>query len=364
MKRNNIILVLHLPPPYGGGEIQGEIIYDYFKNKKDYKFIVIQKSKGNKKKQGKLTFTNCVLSIPVVFQIFFFTLIYRPKKIFLSIPKDYISFIRTSFIIITMKLLRVKVYGELPGTSFMFMDKVNKFKNTTGRYIFKKIDSMRLLGNSIVDYGISMGFKNINVFDNGLDVPGEYRISDEIIFNEKLNMIYVGSLEEFKGLFNIIEALNLCKLNGMNFRFHFLGEWVKSEEKLKAENLANKYNLNSEIKFHGLQINHNKWEIYSECALLVHPTNWDGQPISIIEAMGLGLGVISTNVGAIPDTVNDGYNGIILKENNPQCLYEAIEKLYYDRGYLKMISQNNIETYNKRFRGDIFLQNFKKWINE
>lgn len=351
-----------MPPPYGGGEIQGEVIYDYFKNKKDYKFIIIKKNKGNKKKQGKLTFTNFILSVLVVFRIFFHALIYRPEKIFLSIPKDFVSFIRTSFVIMAMKLLRVKVYGELPGTSFMFMDKVNKFQNTTGKCIFRKIDSMRLLGNSIVDYGITMGFRNINVFDNGLDVPDEHRIKDNVISREHLNMIYVGSLEEFKGLFNIIEALNLCKDRDINFKFNFVGEWVKSEEKQRADKLIEEYNLNSHIEFHGLKINDEKWKIYSECAVLVHPTNWDGQPVSIIEAMGLGLGVISTYVGAIPDTVKNNYNGILLEENTPEKLFLAIEKLYNDRDYLKTISENNIDTFNKRFASNVFLNNFKEWI--
>lgn len=355
---------MHVPPPYGGGEIRSLKVNNYFKNLESYRIVTISRKKANKKTQGRLTTTNFLYSIWYIVRIIFNIFIYLPGKIYIGIPKDFFSFLRTSVIIIVGKISGVKIYGELAGTSFRFMDDKNKMKYKYGKYIFKKIDSMRFLGNNILEYGKNMGFKKIVIFDNGIDIPEEFRIKDEIIFKEELKVLYVGSIEELKGIYNIIETIRKCKENNFKIKFSFIGEWVSDVVKEKAMKLIDKYGIENYIEFKGLKIGKEKWEVYSNNVLLIHPTFWDGQPISILEAMGLGLGVISTKVGAIPDTVIDGYNGILLKENNPQCLYEAIEKFYYDRNFLKTVSENNIETYNKRFKSEIFLQNFKKWIDE
>ena len=121
-------------------------------------------------------------------------------------------------------------------------------------------------------------------------------------------------------------------------------------------------NLNNVITFHGLVTTNKKWEIYKKCSILVHPTYWDGQPLVILEAMGCGLAVISTKVGAIPDTMINDYNGIILPENNPEELSKAIKTFNNDRQRIMEISKNNIKTYNEKFTIDSYILRMINWL--
>ena len=161
-----------------------------------------------------------------------------------------------------------------------------------------------------------------------------------------------------------MNSLILCKKNNLNFECNFMGEWIKDEEKNYYFDLIKQNELKDNIHFYGLITDEKKWTIYMNNAVLIHPTFWDGQPLSILEAMGIGMTIISTKVGAIPETVINGHNGIILDENKPELLYKAIEKFYFDRKYLEIISRNNIDIYCKRFTNKIFLNNLKNWLEE
>ena len=60
----------------------------------------------------------------------------------------------------------------------------------------------------------------------------------------------------------------------------------------------------------------------------------EGLPMAIIEALSLGLPIISTSVGGIPDLVKDNYNGILIKPNNIVALKDAI---------ISMVNKSSIE---------------------
>lgn len=82
--------------------------------------------------------------------------------------------------------------------------------------------------------------------------------------------------------------------------------------------------------------------------LLLLPSISEGLPMSIIEAQSLGIPVIATKVGGIPEIVKDGENGIIV-ERDPKSVSAAIERLYANIYEYNMMSKNAINIYSKSF---------------
>jgi glycosyltransferase involved in cell wall biosynthesis len=297
-------------------------------------------------------------------KVYYEILKYNPVKLFTGLPKEFPSFFRTSMIIIFARLFKTKVYGELAGTSFPFIENKSFLLNRFSLYIFKNIYSIRFLANNIKNNYSYLKCSEKIVFDNGIYLPADYSVSDETIFSEKIKMVYVGSLEYHKGILTIINSLRLCRDNDIKFEFNFLGEWTNEKDKMQIENLINDYGLSKNIRFFGLKTGREKWEVFSSNAVLVHPTYWDGQPITILEAMGLGLAVISTRIGAIPETVKNEFNGLILDENTPYNLFYAIKRFYFDRDFVRQISENNKNTFKDRFTVEKYLNNFQDWIEK
>jgi L-malate glycosyltransferase len=68
-------------------------------------------------------------------------------------------------------------------------------------------------------------------------------------------------------------------------------------------------------------------KILSELSIFVLATHTEGLPVSIIEAMSFGLPVIASRVGGIPELVEDGVTGILVKSESSEDLARAISEL-------------------------------------
>ena len=61
--------------------------------------------------------------------------------------------------------------------------------------------------------------------------------------------------------------------------------------------------------------------------IFINTTNFDNTPVSVIEAMSLGLPVVSTNVGGIPFLLENNVNAILVEINDSKSMALAIKQL-------------------------------------
>ncbi len=122
MDVNNILLVLNVPPPYGGGEIRSMYLKEYLLAKKKYLVLEYSRRSSNTIRQGKVRLNNLIGGLYFVVESFFWIVKYRPKIIYFLIPKTFSAFLRGGLMIWISKRLKVKVLGELAGGSFRFLD--------------------------------------------------------------------------------------------------------------------------------------------------------------------------------------------------------------------------------------------------
>ena len=95
-KSGKILLILNLPPPFGGGEILSKYLYDNLKGNKKYIIISDSRKKTNKSTQGKFTFYNAFFGIKILIKIVYYIIFFKPRKLYLSIPKQFNPFLKTA----------------------------------------------------------------------------------------------------------------------------------------------------------------------------------------------------------------------------------------------------------------------------
>jgi glycosyltransferase involved in cell wall biosynthesis len=360
--KNKIILILSVPPPFGGGEIRAKQLSNYFSENPEFIIIENSNKSKNKSNQGKVLLSNVLINIRYIIGNVITIIKVRPAAVYMSIPKNFIPLLKVLPVLIITKLFRGKVIGELAGRNFYFLE--NKGVSFWfGLKILKAFNSIRVLGESVNDTLKSHGLKSNFVIDNGVDILNQKYNNVKTIKDTSATIGFVGALHEKKGIYILLEIAKLLKDSNVNFTLEIAGEWENSKDKVKAENYIEQNNLSKKIKFLGLIHNEKKWEFYKKIDVFVLPSHNEGQPLVLIEAMGFGIPIVCSGVGAIPDTVISGYNGFIIEDYKANKYFEKIKKIIGDKDYYKEISLNNLKTFECRFKADDYFKNIHEWID-
>jgi glycosyltransferase involved in cell wall biosynthesis len=104
-----------------------------------------------------------------------------------------------------------------------------------------------------------------------------------------------------------------------------------------------------------------KMELLSKADIFVFPPREpEGHPWVIIEAMAAGLPIISTDQGAITESVLDGVNGFIAAPNNPEQIAEKITMLVNDEEMRRRMGKESRRFYEENFTEDIMVERLAK----
>ena len=90
----------------------------------------------------------------------------------------------------------------------------------------------------------------------------------------------------------------------------------------------------------------------------------EGFPMSIVEAMLAQVPVIGSNMGGIPEGIEDGVTGIIYESGNVDQLKNAILKLSEDEELRNVMGKKAFEKAKKEFTLDVMLDKYEKVFNE
>jgi len=114
--------------------------------------------------------------------------------------------------------------------------------------------------------------------------------------------------------------------------------------------LADDLGVAGKITFTG-RLAVNEWvAVSAQHDIFINTTNFDNLPVSVIEAMALGMPVVSTNVGGLPYLVNSGQNGLLVNPNSVDEFVTAIESILDDSGFAAALStaaRNTAEAFSE-----------------
>ena len=149
--------------------------------------------------------------------------------------------------------------------------------------------------------------------------------------NGKFKILFVGRHIERKGICYLIEAAKHLPRDKFEIRIVGVGDLT---EQLKQQAAA--VNDGAEIIFTGklspeaLANEYKTANVFTLPAIVDHKGDTEGLGVVLIEAMELGLPIVASNVGGIPDVVVDGESGILVPEKDPVALADAFKRLEAD----------------------------------
>lgn len=177
--------------------------------------------------------------------------------------------------------------------------------------------------------------------------------------HEKVIILFMSRIVKEKGAAIAVEAARLLVENGyVHFHLMFAGDgpFLPELTKLVAET-----GLHGYIDILGYASGAAKEEVLRKSDIFILPTCLpEGCPVVIMEAMGAGHAIVSTNRGAIPEVIEDGKNGFICDSKKPYLFYEALKALLDDRELLERIQKANKEKAEQNYEVSVYMRKMEK----
>ena len=141
--------------------------------------------------------------------------------------------------------------------------------------------------------------------------------------NPEPKILWVRAFRELYNPSMAIEVLKLVKIKYPEAVLCMVGP-EKDNSIVQVKELVDKYNLKESVEFTGV-LNNKDWVKKSKnFDVFINTTNFDNTPVSVMEAMALGLFVVSTNAGGMPFLIDNGQEGVLVEKNDAQAMADAI----------------------------------------
>ncbi|MGE5445310.1 MAG: glycosyltransferase [Ignavibacteriales bacterium] len=234
------------------------------------------------------------------------------------------------------------------------------YRDTRRRSFYLKNIACRLADVVVaVSQGVADGLEQlfgigskVRVTYNGFDLDDIEKKGREEVYHPWFNReepiaVAVGRLVNQKGFSYLLHAVNLVNRK-TPLRLIVIGDGELKEELIKQ---AEELGVKDKVDFLGVK--KNPFAYMARCDLFILSSLYEGLPNVLIEAMALGLPVISTNCPYGPsEIIEDGRNGILIPIGNPQAISEAILRVLGDKQL-----RDNLRTEAKRRAKDFSLEN-------
>lgn len=255
------------------------------------------------------------------------------------LARDVLEVINPTF------LSRVKnLGGEIGMTPFIekiCIERANKII-TVSEYTKRKLVSLYNISLRKIEVIYNgCGKKNFRFSENEKDdVKEKYNIS-----NDKPVLLFVGRVDDKrKRLDFLLKAFEIV-LSKIDANLVVVGSGNKEPYKRLSSSLG----IGENAIFTGYVDDLTLRKFYSICDIHVVPSRLEGFGLTILDAMAAGKPVVATNVGAIPEIVKNGENGILVGLGDVDGMSKAICTFLHDEKLAENIGERNVNYVKERF---------------
>lgn len=256
---------------------------------------------------------------------------------------------------------RLRIPSVFTAHGWAFTDGVPGPKRTVYRLAERVASPWAARIITVSDYDRNLALRNriapawkISTVHNGVpDVAPEFRAT---VAERRPRIVMVARFERPKDFDSLITAL--AGLRDLDWELSLVGD---GPLRPRIEALVREQGLAERVVFHGFQPNVASYLANSHLFALT--SEWEGFPLSVLEAMRAGLPVVASNVGGVSEAVSDSLTGYVIprKEINvlrsrlaellrsPEkrlAMGEAGRKQYEQRFTLKRMVHDTIAVYN------------------
>ncbi|MEO8637394.1 MAG: glycosyltransferase family 4 protein [Candidatus Taylorbacteria bacterium] len=236
------------------------------------------------------------------------------------------------------------------GSSVEFLRWLQKF---SVRHADVVIAPSRYFSDVVSDW--SNGIKEVVTVYNGIDLAFEFK--KDAKFPQK-TIITAGRLVPWKGFDTLISLLS--RLQG--WRLLIAGE---GPDEARLKELVQKCGVGDRVDFIGNMPRKELFASIYRAHIFALLSTFESFSFQVIEAMHVGIPVIATNIGSLPEIIEDGKDGVLIDPRDDAAFADFVERISTDPGYAGMLSKNaqtKAEKFSRAWMVDLLEEIFNRCV--
>lgn len=380
MTKRKILFVAPYPPPFSGPESSAKLfmescIHEHF----SVSLFDTNFRKSNTDK-GKLGLSAIIIFIKFIFGLITRLIRYKPDIVYYYVTATKVGWIFKDIWLITIsKLFGKKVVIHMRAGHFDYnFSRMSPVLQKIIVFVCKKVDlglaqspSLKkqfanIMNNSKVDYVYNMIDTNI--------------YSPNLVTKDDLEVFFMGHLSQAKGYNDLLRAMPMVIEKYPSITFSFAGTQLEDER-----NVFNDYTSNKPIQFEKSKVAYDeliskgytknykylgivdekaKITQFNKSIIFVLPSFSEGFSMAVLEALSMGVPVVTTPVGALEDIIIDGLNGHLIPPGNPKKISEALLDLIDNKELRFGISKQNRLMVEQNFALEKVIEKYVELFND
>lgn len=248
--------------------------------------------------------------------------------------------------------IAARLYGVTVALSIISMPSPRRlwlgfYDGLLDKIVWRSTNAVIVNANSILcalrksrELPAARGWVVYNGIENSIVIRRHPRIE-----HDSLVVGCVARMDREKGVMHLVDAFTLLCEKHRNIELVLAGQGNASEE---IEKLVDSGGLCNKVRILG-HFSGEVSELLHTLDVYAFPSMWEGFPYSILEAMQAGCAIVTTNVGGIPEAIQDGKEGLLVNPGSTEELFAAINRLLVDENLRHILAENAQQKYERSF---------------
>ncbi len=325
-KIEKIAMVAPLPPPYGGIANWAVMLSEYVKQQNEVEFVHINIAPKKRGLDGRTIWDRIVGQG--------FAMFAQKKQLKKAIEEEQVDVVHmtTSGQLATIRdiqMLKLTKKKKIPSVYHLHFGRIPEIaKNNTSEW--KRIKRAMLLASKVIaidnkTYAAIQEYlpdANVCYVPNPFDITKMEGLMQQV--GEHREVIYVGWIIKTKGVEELLAAWDEVRKGYPDWNLRLIGPY----DETYYTNLKNRFSF-EQVIFDGEQAHDKAMTTLAQTSIFILPSYTEGFPNVVLEAMALQKPIVATDVGAIPDMLQDC--GVVVPAKNTQAIVGALNCLLADK---------------------------------
>lgn len=346
-----VLFLAQLPPPVHGASLMSRYLLDGLLKDPGYQVEAVNISTADVLAGlGKPTVSKLLRLLWLVLRVFATLLRQRFDVVYITLSPTGSAFFKDGLLLFLAKIFVPRRIIHLHGKGIQAELSRSSLRRLLYRWVFSGCEVVHLSQGLLADIeGLPCAARH--VVANG--VPAQQTVAHA---EKEYDFIYLSNLVEVKGIFVFLEALGQLKAQGASFRAAVVGA-ATDEVASEVASLIATYGLRDYVDLLGPRYGAEKYTALKASRVFVLPTFYRNEcfPLSILEAMSVGLAVVSTDEGAIAEIVEHGKCGLIVESHSPESLGSALQHLLEDPDEVAEMARTARDKFLRAYTLDSFI---------